>query len=70
MNASGMGIGMWLVWIVIILLVVMFIRILFSTDNTLTRLSSESPMDILEKRYAKGEIDDEEFERRRCELEN
>ena len=30
----------------------------------------ESPLEILKKRYAEGEINEEEFERRRKELEN
>ena len=31
---------------------------------------NETPIDILKKRYARGEIDEEEFQRRRKQLEN
>ena len=34
-----------------------------------TSREADSPLDMLKKRYARGEIDDEEFERRRKQLE-
>lgn len=68
MDTTGMGLGMWIFWIVVVLVVVLFIKLFMSTENLQSRPSSESPLDILKKRYAKGEIDEEEFERRRKEL--
>lgn len=68
MDTTGMGFGMWIFWIVVVLIVVLFIRLLMSAENLQSRTSSETPMDILKKRYAKGEIDEEEFEHRRKEL--
>ena len=60
---------MWILWILII------VGIFFIFQNMTKGNSSGSPdketaMDILKKRYARGEIDEEEFERRRKELES
>ncbi len=58
---------MWLFWILI------FVGIFFLIQNLAKGSSgdsskSESALEILEKRYARGEIDEEEFERRKKEL--
>lgn len=56
--------GMWLgliFWIVIIVLIVYLIVRFANQQNTRTT-SNESALDILKKRYARGEISKEEFE--------
>lgn len=53
-------------WILIIAVVVVVIRALMKTNNQQDR--NETPMDILKRRYASGEIDKEEFEERKREL--
>ena len=58
---------MWIFWILIIVAIfVMTKGILASGSNA---SSSENSLEILKKRYANGEITDEEFEHRRKELE-
>ena len=52
----GMGWGMWFIPFLTIVLVVL----LYKNNNPTTR--NETPMEILKKRYAKGEITKEEFE--------
>ena len=66
---SGMGIGMWIFWIVLIVVVVLLVRAFGSGGSAAPLAPRESPLDILKARYARGEIDDEEFQRRRRELE-
>lgn len=55
----GMGWGMWFIPILIILVIYFLVKNNSQTKNT---QSSESPIDILKKRYAKGEITKEQFE--------
>lgn len=57
---------MWLIWILLIVAVVVMLKA-WSGGSSAPR--DESPMEILKKRFALGEIDEEEFERRRRELE-
>ncbi len=57
---------MWLIWIFIIIAVVMVIKAM--TGGSSSR-DQASPTEILKQRYAHGEIDEEEFERRRKELD-
>lgn len=64
----GMGIGMWLFWIVLLVIVVVIVKTVTSKTNVPP--SSESPMEILKSRYARGDIDDVEFQHRKSELEN
>ena len=58
---------MWLFWILLIVAVVLLIRSFVGNDSAYT--PPESAMDILKKRFARGEIDEEEFEKRRSKLE-
>ncbi|WP_037374387.1 SHOCT domain-containing protein [Sedimenticola selenatireducens] len=66
----GMGFGgglMWLFWIVSIVLVVWAIKLAIGVANR-PGDKARSALDILEERYAKGEIDQEEFEQKRKAL--
>ena len=58
---------MWLFWILIIMAIVLLVRSFTGNDSVHT--PPESAMDILKKRFARGEIDEEEFEKRRSKLE-
>ena len=69
MNATGMGLGMWIFWLITILIVVLIIKELMGSDNKKTISPPESSLKILEKRYARGEIDKNEFEDMKKELE-
>lgn len=62
-----MGLMMVLVWAAIIAGVIWVVR---SADRGgRSETPRRRPIDILAARYARGEIDDEEFERRRRQLE-
>ena len=63
----GMGAGMWLVWILVLVVFVALVKI-FSGSQGSTPPSHDEPMEILRRRYASGEIDDKEFARLRQEL--
>lgn len=60
---------MWLFWILLIVIVVWAVKAMAGGGSGNPPSHEESPMEILKKRYARGEIDEEEFERRRKELE-
>lgn len=55
----GMGWGMWFIPLLTILVIYFLVK---NNSQTKNRLNSESPMEILRKRYAKGEITKEQFE--------
>lgn len=56
----GMGIG-WLIPLLFIVILVSFIK-----DN---KKEGESARDILDKRYARGEIDEKEYKTKKADLE-
>ena len=64
------GIIMIAFWIAVIVGVVLLIRwLIMSTRTTSPATSSgESALEILKKRYARGEIDKEEFEEKKRDL--
>jgi putative membrane protein len=78
MMGWGMGYGggwLWTIlmvifWIAVIVGIVLLIRWLILSTRTATpnQRQDESAIDILKKRYARGEIDKEEFEQRKKDL--
>lgn len=61
------GFMMLVFWGIIIALIVIAVR--WFTDNNPGRSKSSDAMDILRSRFAKGEIDEEEFRKRKAALE-
>ena len=61
------GGGMWIFWILIIVALVWFITFATRRDSGSSG-NEKSAQDILKERYARGEIDREEFEQIRKDL--
>lgn len=71
---NGMGWGMLLLWAVLIVAVVALVRWLTATVASTPAepppgVPGPSALDILAQRYARGEIEREEFEQKRRDLE-
>ncbi len=65
------GVFMWLFWILLIVIIVLLVRFLVSANDTSTLARPEKdPLTMLKERYARGEIDDDEYEHRKKELES
>lgn len=76
MMGWGFGMGwpgffiMFGFWIVVIVAIVLFIRwLILSSSQRGGRHPEEAALDILKKRYARGEINKEEFEDKKKDLE-
>lgn len=68
-ESGWMGAGMWLFWILLIVVIVVIVKAVSGSGTSTPTHHLDSPLEILKGRYARGEIDDEEFERRRREIE-
>jgi len=69
-GSGGMFFGggvMWIVWIVLLVVFVYILKDIFSAGNR--GASKSNALEILKERYARGEIDETEFKRRKQELE-
>lgn len=63
----AMGLSMIVFWVAVVVLVVLVLNRLSSTDRG---RQGPRPEDVLAERYARGEIDDDEYERRSSRLRN
>lgn len=71
MHYGGYG-GMYM-WLIFLAAAVAIIYFIFKRDNSGDRrmiLPDESPLDILKKRYARGEITKEEYDRLKSDIED
>lgn len=65
----GWGGGIMMVfWVVLIIALIYWIIRAANRNSSQQSLQSESAMDILKKRYARGELSKEEFEMRKKDL--
>lgn len=69
MDYGHYGGFMWLI-IVIAVCIVIYLLIRTSSLRGSSGSNAETALDILKKRYAKGEIDKEEFEQKKKDLES
>ena len=66
----GMGFGggfMWVLWILLIAVIVWAVKAIVGSGNRPTD-KGKSALDILKERYARGEINQEEFEQKRKDI--
>lgn len=62
---SGMGGYMWIFWIIPVGLLIWAVIMVLDSKKEQTK----SPLEILQERYAKGEIDKQEFEEKQRDLQ-
>jgi putative membrane protein len=69
-HMMGYGYGGGFMWLILVVLVGVVIYFLLQASKSKGSAGSttETPLDILKKRYAKGEIDKEEFEQKKKDL--
>ncbi|MDH5778936.1 MAG: SHOCT domain-containing protein [Gammaproteobacteria bacterium] len=60
---------MWIIWVLIIVALVIVLKTTMGNGSSGSTSKGDSPLEILQKRYARGEIDEEEFKRKRKQLE-
>jgi len=61
---------MWIFWIVLVVGIIFIVKILSTRDKESNYLDDDKPLEILKGLYARGEIDESEFERKRNELKS
>jgi len=66
-NQGFMGGFMWIFWIAIIVGIFFLVKWIVMQSRP-GEQKGENPLEILKKRYARGEIDKEEFEQKKKDL--
>jgi putative membrane protein len=59
---------MWLFWVAIVIGVVFFIKWLIQQNRPKEMKPSETPLEVLKMRYARGEINKDEFDQKKKDL--
>ncbi len=67
-NQCFMGGFMWIFWIAIIVGIIFLVKWIVMQSRPGEQKREENPLEILKKRYARGEIDKEEFEQKKKDL--
>ncbi|MCF8219215.1 MAG: SHOCT domain-containing protein [Bacteroidales bacterium] len=67
MHGWGMGWG-WIIGLIVLGLIIWIVVRTANQNTGINQASEKTPLDILKERYAKGEIDKEEFEQRKKDL--
>jgi putative membrane protein len=62
MMGFGMMGGMLVFWVIIIVLAVLLVKGLFNSDGPRSRDNASTAKQILDERYARGEIDQEQYQ--------
>jgi putative membrane protein len=64
--------NMWwfLIWIPILILLVWGVVKVYAPKNTVKLIDEDSPMEILQKRFAKGELTTEEYQEKKRILQD
>jgi putative membrane protein len=62
--------GSWMVvwWVAGIIVLVLLVRLVAGSTSGFSRRDDETPEQILKRRYAKGEINSEEYQHRLADL--
>lgn len=63
------GFGGVIMWIILLILIGVVIYFVINRQKLIKREDEETPLEILKKRYAKGEISKQEFEKMKRDLE-
>jgi putative membrane protein len=67
-NQGFMGGFMWIFWIAIIVGIILLVKWIVQQNRPGGQQQGENSLEILKKRYARGEIDKEEYDRIRKDL--
>ena len=59
---------MWILWIVLVVVIIYVLKDVMGSSKPSS--SEDDALEILKRRYARGEIDEAEYERRKKELDN
>ncbi|MBX3676283.1 MAG: SHOCT domain-containing protein [Rhodocyclaceae bacterium] len=65
---GGMGFGMILFWGLIVVVIAVLLRVLWGGGAPAEHGQGRSALDVLKERYARGEIEREEFEQKKRDL--
>lgn len=71
-NGLWSGIGVFIVWILVISIIVLVVVRLSEHKDDIKKIREDKrdrPLDILKKRYVRGEIDREEFEQKKNDIQ-
>jgi putative membrane protein len=67
---GGMGLGMILFWGLIVVVIAVLLRSFWGGGASAARDQDKPALDVLKERYARGEIEREEFEQKKHDLSN